>query len=233
MKKIEEKVINNDIIEDDKKENNIDIYNFDNDEKKTKKQDKNNFWEIYWSILRMKHIILFTFFVRNDHNIIYIKFARFIFSIATYMALNVFFFEDETMHKIYVDYGKYNFLQQIPQIIYSTIASNLIDIFVCYLILTEKHYYEIQKFKLISKDKIVSIINCIKIKIITFFIFTFLMFCFYWYSIACFCSVYENTQIVYIKDSITSFALGLLYPFILYLVPTVYKLINQNKREKK
>ena len=31
MKKVEEKVINNDIIEDDKKENNIDIYNFDND----------------------------------------------------------------------------------------------------------------------------------------------------------------------------------------------------------
>ena len=95
----------------------------------------------------MKHIILFTFFVRNDYNIIYIKFERFIFSIATYMALNVFFFADETMHKIHLDYWKYNFLQQIPQLIFSTIASQLIDILARYFGLTEKHYYEIKKLK--------------------------------------------------------------------------------------
>ena len=145
------------------------------------------------------------------------------------MALNIFFFEDETMHKIYLDYGKYNFLQQIPQIIYSTIASQLIDIFACYLILTERHYYEIKKLKLSNKDKIVSIIKCIKIKITTFFIFTFLLFMFYWYSIACFCSVYENTQIIFIKDSISSFGFGLLYPFILYIILAAYKLITLNK----
>ena len=44
------------------------------------------------------------------------------------MALNVFFFADETMHKMFLDYGKYNFIQQIPQIIYSTIVSQLIEL---------------------------------------------------------------------------------------------------------
>ena len=34
------------------------------------------------------------------------------------MAMNVFFFADETMHKIFLDYGKFNFIQQIPQVIY-------------------------------------------------------------------------------------------------------------------
>ena len=90
------------------------------------KLDHRKFFEIYWSILKREHSIIFTFFMRNDHNIIYIKYSRFIFFVCTDMALNVFFFSDETMHKMYIDYGKYNFVQQIPQIIYSTIVSQMI-----------------------------------------------------------------------------------------------------------
>ena len=51
------------------------------------------------------------------------------------------------------------------------------------------------------------------------------MFAFYWYAIACFCAVYVNTQNAFIKDSLSSFGLGLLYPFILYLIPAVLRLI--------
>ena len=103
---------------------------------------------MYWSILKREHLIIFTFFIRNDHNLIPIKFSRFIFSVCTDMALNVFFFSDETMHKMYIDYGKYNFLQQIPQIVYSTLVSQLIDVFLCFLSLTDKHYYQIKDLKL-------------------------------------------------------------------------------------
>ena len=42
------------------------------------------------------------------------------------MAMNVFFLADETMHKMFLDYGKYDFIQQIPQIVYSTIISKII-----------------------------------------------------------------------------------------------------------
>ena len=229
MQKLEEKQIN---LEDIKKEENIEIYNFESKEKQTIQEDKNKFFEIYWPISRKKHIILFTFFNRNDHNIIYIKYERFIFSVCTYMALNIFFFSDKSMHKIYLDYGKYNFLQQIPQIIYSTIVSQLIDIIALYLISTDKYFYEIKKLKMNSVNKINDIIKCIKIKITSFFIFSFLILIFYWYAVACFCSVYENTQIIFIKDSITSFAIGLLYPFILYIFLAVYKLITSKKNKK-
>ena len=70
-----------------------------------------------------------------------------------------------------------------------------------------------------------TILNCVKRKITFFFIFTFIMFGFYWYAIACFCAVYKNTQMAFIKDSISSFGLGLLYPFILYLFPAVLRII--------
>ena len=142
------------------------------------------------------------------------------------MALNVFFFADETMHKMFLDYGRYNFIQQIPQIIYSTIASQLIEIFLCYLSLTDKYFYQIKSLNIRSQKKILKIIKFIQLKIFFFYIFTGFMFFFYWYIITCFCSVYENTQTAFLKDSILSFVLGLLYPFPLYLLPSALRLMS-------
>jgi hypothetical protein len=207
----------------DRKLDNFELNNLEYED--ALKLDKRNFFQIYWSILKREHLIIFTFFIRNDYNLVHIKFTRFIFLVCTDMALNVFFFSDETMHQMHLDYGKYNFLLQIPQIFYSTLVSQLIELFLCYLSLTDKHFYEIKALALSSKEKVFQIIKCVKIKIAFFFIFTFLMFAFYWYAVACFCSVYENTQSAFIKDSISSFVLGLLYPFILYLFPAIFRII--------
>ena len=142
------------------------------------------------------------------------------------MALNVFFFSDETMHKMYLDYGKYNFVQQIPQIIYSTIVNQLIELLLCYLSLTDKHYYQIKNLEIKKKEILMKILKLIKIKLTIFYIFTFIVFLFFLYVVTCFCAVYENTQIAFIKDSVFSFVLGLLYPFILYLFPAVLRIIS-------
>ena len=188
--------------------------------------DKRSFINIYWSILEREHLIIFTFFTRNDHNLIYIKFTRFIFLVCTDMALNVFFFADETMHKMFLDYGKYNFVQQIPQIIYSTIVSQLIELLLCFLSLTDKHYYQVKESNLKNANDLIEIVKCIKIKINLFYIFIFIVFIFNIYIVTCFCAVYINTQSAFIKDSVSSFALGLLYPFILYLFPALLRLIS-------
>ena len=135
------------------------------------------------------------------------------------------FFSDETMHKIFLDYGKYNFVQQIPQIVYSTIVSQLIELILCYLSLTDKHFYQLKNLKIKSQNDILQIVKCVKLKIYFFYIFTGIMFLFYWYIITCFCSVYENTQITFIKDSFLSFAMGLLYPFPLYLLPSALRIM--------
>ena len=71
--------------------------------------DKRNCFEIYKSKILKKHLILYTFCAFNDHNLIYIKIARFIFLVCTNMAMSVLFFSDGSMHKIYLDYGKYKF----------------------------------------------------------------------------------------------------------------------------
>ena len=128
--------------------------------------DKRSIIKLYCDKLSREHIIIFTFFVYNDNNIIYIKYARFIFLFATDMAINIFFYSDETMHKIYLNYGKYNFIQQIPQIIYTTIISQLLEVLLCYLSLTDKYIYQMKKMlHIINKKVINKILKSIKIKL--------------------------------------------------------------------
>ena len=191
-----------------------------------KKFDKRNCFKIYWSLLKREHLVIFTFITTDDHNITFVKYSRFFFLLCTDMAMNVFFFADEIMHKMFLDYGKYNIIQQIPQILYSTEVSQIIEIFICYLSLTDKYYYQIKESKRITKAFLMKIIFGIKVKIIIFYVFTIIMFIFYWYLITCFCAVYQNTQIAFIKDSISSFIIGIFLPFILYIFPSVFRIIS-------
>ena len=217
-----------------KREQNLDNYELNNLEYNIALNlDKKNFFEIYLSFLRRENLFIFTFFVCNDHNLIYVKYSRFIFLFCSDMALNVFFFADETMHKMFLDYGKYNFIQQIPQILYSTVISQILEIFLCYLSLTDKHYYKAKNIDIKSKFMILQIIKCVKIKLFFFYLSTGLILCFYWYTITCFCAVYENTQSAFIKDSLLSFGLGLLYPFIIYLFPTLLRLLSLKSKNGK
>ena len=185
--------------------------------------DKRPFLQMYFDTLKREHIILFTFFICNDFNLFCVKLIKFILLTSSDMAMNVFFFSDESMHKLYLNYGKYDIVNQLSQIIYSTLLSQIIEILLCFLSLTDKHLYNIKKLikSKNSKDKIkiLKTFQCIKIKLALFFISSFLFFVFFWYSVSCFCSVYENTQIIFIKDCLFSLMFNLLYPFIIYLFP--------------
>ena len=226
FKKVENKT---EIANEDKENNTKQLDNFELNElefKEAIKQDKRTIFQMYFYFIKREHRIIFTFFNYKDYNLLSIKLSRFIFLFTTDMAMNVFFFSDSTMHKIFLNYGKYNFVQQIPQIIYSTIVSQFIEIFLCFLSLTDKHLYQIKNIKRKPKNikKIFNIIKCIKIKLIFYFVFTFIFFGLYWYIISCFCAVYPNTQLAFIKDSLISFLLSLIYPFLLYLIPSALRL---------
>ena len=211
--------------ENEKEKEILDNYELNNLEfDQAKKKDNRNFIAIYWSLLKREHLIIFTFITKDDHNIKFVKYATFIFLLCSDMAMNIFFFSDETMHKMFLDYGKFNFIQQIPQIVYSTLVSQLIETLLCYLCLTDKHYYQIKNATM-SDNLMIGAIKCIKLKISFFFIVTTIMYIFFWYFITCFCSVYQNTQIAFIKDSILSFVLSSLIPFVIYLIPSFLRII--------
>ena len=200
--------------------------------KEAVKLDKRSLFQIYWATLKREHLIFFTFCSCDDYNLFSIKLTRFVFLIVGDMALNTFFFSDDSMHKLFLNYGKYNFIQQIPQITYSTIISLLIEVFLCYLSLTDKYFYLIKtSFMKGNKEEIKKIIKCIKIKLIMFFIFVFIFFVLYWYIISVFCGVYRNTQITFIKDSVLSFSICLIYPLILYFISASLRICSLKNRK--
>ena len=67
------------------------------------------------------------------------------------ITVNALFFNDSTMHKIYQDKGKFDFIYQIPQILYSTIITAVISLLIKFLALSEKNIIDIKK--IIKKDK--------------------------------------------------------------------------------
>ena len=94
------------------------------------------------------------------------------------------------------------------------------------------NYKSLNKDKM-NKEKVISIINCVKYKIIIFYVFTFLLFLFYWYVISAFCAVYVNTQRIFITNSVLSFCLGLLCPFAIYTIPTGLRFLSLSAKKRK
>ena len=188
--------------------------------------DKRTFMQYYWSLLKKKQLILFTFYPSNDYNIRIIKMSFFIISFSLYITINGFFFSDATMHKVYESNGEYNFIYQIPQIIYSSIVSVVINKLLKYLSLSEKSILDLkkEKNKKLINDNCQKIEKCLKIKLLIYFILGFLLMLFCWYFISTFCAVYSNTQMILIKNSLISFSLSMIYPCGYALLPGIFRI---------
>ena len=199
--------------------------------------DKRTYCKYYLSLLFKKQLILFCFFPSNDYNVMSLKITLFLVSFSLYLTINGFFFNDKTMHKIYKDNGVFNIIFQIPQILYSSIITSVINIILKNLSLSEKEILKIKQEKSIKNTVNISknIEKCIKIKFIIFFLFSLILMLFFWYFISCFCAVYNNTQTILFKDTILSFGLSMLYPFGLCLLPGLARMpsLRAEKKDKK
>ena len=190
------------------------------------KHDKRTYIQYYLSLIKTQHPILFSFYKMNDYNIKIIKIDLFFIDIVLNYAINALFFNDDTMHQIYEDQGEFNIGYQITQIIYSSLISNLFSAFIKYPALTEENVLYIKHSKKYDKlkKKVKKIYKILNIKFILFCIISSLMLLIFFYYVACFCVVYKNTQTHLIKDSIFSFGLSLIYPFLFYLLPGVLRI---------
>jgi len=172
----------------------------------------------------MRYLLAFTFFSNNDYNSKSIKICLFLFTFSLYFMTNSLFFTDLTMHKIFIDKGSFNFIYQIPQILYSSIISSVINSFITFLSLSEKNIIELKKSSFITENKVKNLIKCLKVKFFLFFVIDFSLLLLFWYYLSCFCAVYKNTQVHLIKDTLISFGISLIYPLLLYLLPGIFRI---------
>ena len=177
---------------------------------------------------------MFSFYPLNDYNSRVIKFDLFFLYFTISYTVNALFFSDSTMHQIYKDEGEFNFIYQIPQIIYSFIISSILNSLLKTLSLSEKNILEIKHDLNIQNidKKAVEVLKLLSYKYIFFFIISFSFLLFSWYYLGCFCAVYVNTQIHLIKDTIISFGISLLYPVGLYLIPGIFRIPALRAKKK-
>ena len=226
--------LNNNLKESEINENNLSDYELNElSYEEALISDKRNVFQLFLGKIKRENIIIFTFLIYDDYNLFIIKLSRFLFLIASDMAFNAFFFSDDSMHKLYLNYGKYDFIQDIPQMVYSTIFSQLIEVFICFLSLIDKYFYEIKKSALKGNYiKTSKIFRLIDFQLSSFYMFTSIFFIFYYYIIYLFCSVYRNTQINFIKDSVVSFCLGLIYSLVLYFISSSIRICSLKYSKK-
>ena len=213
--------------------NDYELNNMEYDE--ALKYDKRTYFQYYWSLLKTKQALIFSFIQSNDYNSTITKICLFVFSFALYLTINALFFTDSTIHEIYEEEGNFNFIYQLPQILYSSIISSVINILIKFLSLSEKNILKLKNEKktndLTSEKK--KLLNILRIKFIWFFNISLIFLLLFWYYLGCFCAIYKNTQIHLLKDCLISFALSLLYPLGINLLPGIFRIPSLKNNKKK
>ena len=201
------------------------------------KLDKRTYCEYYLSLIKTKHFLIFTFYNnKNEYNSQIIKIDLFFIGFITDFFMNALFFNDDTMHKIYEEKGNFNFINQLPQIIYSTLLSIALNTFIQMLALSEDNILDLKRIKRKKNlnERVNKLYKLLRIKFILYFIISFLLLIFFWYYLSMFCAIYKNTQNHLIKDTLISFGLSLVYPFVIYLFPGIFRVTAlSNKKIKR
>ena len=218
--------------------NKIDYYNiFELNSFKyqlAKSIDKRSFCDYYISLIKTKHPIFFSFCPAKDYNSQIIKFCLFMISFSIYYSINYSFFSEEMIHKIYEEGGDYNINYFIPKISIAFAISHIISIIIKYIFLSERNIIEIKRQPtLIAADNIISKVKKnIIIKYTIFFISGFLFLGFLWILLSSFGAVYQNTQIFVLKNTLISFAMSIIYPFIFNVIPCSIRFLSLNSKNE-
>ena len=226
---INKNIINNKNLEQNEIEKTMEYIDFEINTipyKEAIENDKRTFFQYYISLIKLSNILIFTFNRNKDYNSYIIKICLLLFSFPLYMLINTFFFNDSFMNKIILDKGKYNFGYALPKIIYSLLISSVIFILYRRLFLIHQNILEIkhEKNKFNLQARVTIELKRINFKFISFFIFSFVFLLFFWYYLSCFCAVYKNTQIYLIKNTLISYTISLIYPFIICLLPGILRI---------
>ena len=196
--------------------------------------DKRTYIQYYRSLIMQKQIILFTFISNIDYNIFIVKLSLLIFSFSLYFTVNTFFFDNDTLHRIYKAQGKLEFIYYILHIFYSTLISSVTIIILKSLALSNRSILFLKtindKKKAIKESQ--NLIQKLNIKFRIYFFICIILLSFFWYFISAFCAVYKNSQKLLIENTLSSYAISLLYPFVINLLPGIFRISTLRDKKK-
>ena len=196
--------------------------------------DKRSCCEYYFSLLKMKNLIIFSFCPIKDYNSIIIKLCIFSLSFSVYYAINFAFFDDNIMHKIYEIGGDYDVVYFLPKITISFFISYYITIIIKLLFLSERNIFLIRTQPTLSLASTVSDKEKrnLVIKYIIFFIGGIIFLVFFWMLLTSFGAVYPNTQMFIFKNALISFSISLFHPLFINIFPCFFRICSLSSKQK-
>ena len=186
-----------------------------------KKHDFRSFMSMYWSNLKFKQHIIFTFYTKTDGILRSTKIALFILFFAFYMAFTALFFNDNIMRALYIYKGNTNAAVHVPNIVLSSLCSFIASLIVRFICLGERDISKILNSNNIDDRRSLAEKARRKatIKVYILYIVSFLLLLVCWYYVAAFCAVFQNSQGHYLLNFLLCFIICNIWPVITSFIP--------------
>ena len=195
--------------------------------------DKRKYCQYYISLLKVKHNLIYVFYNSDDYNSRIIKIDLFFIGFTMDYTVNALFFNDETMHEIYVDKGLFDLETQLPIDLYSYLISYIFNLPLGLLGLSNDSISDFKQnlSKVSIKKRGKKLLSCLKLKFALYFFISFIFLLFFWFYISMFGVIYKNTQYHLLKDTLISFCISMLSPFV--IIPGLFRIPSLSNHKKK
>jgi len=200
--------------------------------------DKRKFMRIYFSFIKYNLLIYFSFLTYEDFNTSFAKMALFTNYLILYLTFCTFFFNNNSIHNIYENEGKYkigyHFLRVLGAFVLSLIFIKLIKLWITF------YRRRSLKMKLMkrytdSKNEILRMIETYNTYMKIYFAISIIIIIFFCYYVSVVGAVYRYSQKYLIVNWIVCIAFHFVFSLVLNFIPTIlrYLSLKENNDSKR
>ena len=194
--------------------------------------DKRNFIRIYYSFLKYNCIIIFTFFVYEDFNLNFVKYALLVFYALLYLTFSTAFFNNNTIHNIYINEGDYVITYHLWKIFLAFILSLIfIKLIKWWITFYRRKSLRMKLLKRYTdaKNEILRMIDQYHFHLKIFFPISCVLLILFWYYISTVCAVFRYSYWHLLLNWAFCAAFHLGYSIVLNIIPTVFRYVALKK----
>ena len=192
-------------------------------------QDKRSFFQIYLSLIKTKQLLLFAIGCKNDFNPRTMKISFMLSIFAIFLTCNTMFVNDSSLHNLFISNGNIPIFSDLSKIGYSLVISEMLKNILLMVSFPENDIVKIRKSGIQRTDKrnpvVHKSLSMVIIRCYIFYLVNFIILSFIWIYITSFFIIFQNTQIYVIKNTLISFGVSLVAPFILCVLPAFLRTV--------
>ena len=188
--------------------------------------DKRNIIRIYYSFLKYNCVLIFSFFVYEDFNLMLVKYALFINYIMFYLIFNTAFFNNNTIHNVYMNNGdyvlNYHWWKILLAFILSLIFIKLIKWWITFYRRRSLNMKLLKRYT-DTKNEILKMISQYYFHLRIFFPIFCALFILFWYYVSTVCAVFRYSFWQMVVNWIICALFHLAYSIVMNIIPTVMR----------